>query len=241
MISKPWLPAQGSGRGYRSGRGELALLSSVELGSFLEKSRSDVSDPVAQARLCSTHLCSDQIRVEARGLGFQDSALSPCSLPLPGLETGHCCEDRRERALGCGRLPRANCPAGAREGGPGPGQRDQGWHPEWEGYSPGSPDASGFYLSFSNLQGAKRPVSRGREGRAAGVCGGALSCPLWAGPGPAHRPLALGFRRGSSAEGKPGSILPPLPGGSSRPPRRPRRSPPGRSPSSRPRPPAPQR
>lgn len=105
LTSKPWLPAQGSGRGYRSGRGELALLSSVELGSFLEKSRSDVSDPVAQARLCSTHLCSDQIRVEARGLGFQDSALSPCSLPLPGLETGHCCEDRRNGLWGVAGSP----------------------------------------------------------------------------------------------------------------------------------------
>ena len=59
--------AASSGRGYRSGRGELALLSSVEFGSFLEKSRSDVSDPVARARLCSTRLCSDQIRVEAQG------------------------------------------------------------------------------------------------------------------------------------------------------------------------------
>lgn len=175
---------------------------------------------MAQARLCSTHLCSDQMRVEV---------------------TGHCCEDRREWALGCGKLPRADCPAAAREGGPGPGQRDRRWHPEWEWYSPGSSGASGFCLSFSNLQGTKRPVSRGREGRAPGLCGGAPSYPLWAGPGPAHHPLALGFWRGGSAEGKPGRLLPPLPGGSSHPPHRPRRSPPGRSRSSRPRPPAPRR
>lgn len=71
-----------------------------------------------------------------RGLGLQAFALSPCSLPFPGLETGHCCEDWRERALGCGRLPRADSPAAAREGGPGPGQRVRRWHSEWERYSP---------------------------------------------------------------------------------------------------------
>lgn len=112
-----------------------------------------------------------ELRPHGLGSHFSGSVSVPCWLPVLTTPSPRC-EGPGESGLPCVAAPGASGPVPAKAGRPGPGREGPGGALSGAGRSTASQGSSGFHLSCSSRQPAKRPCTweAGREGG-----GGALS------------------------------------------------------------------